>query len=221
MSKILFVSPHPDDETLGCGGTIIRSKIDGHELFWAIITDPSEELGWSKKQVKARQLEIKNVAKKYSFNKVFNLKMPAIMMDTLSMSQIIEKIVSIYNKIEPEIIYIPFLYDVHTDHQIISKAFQSTSKWFRSSHIKKILMYETLSETEFNFAEKRSFNPNVFVDISGHLDKKIEIMNIYKSEVADFPFPRSEKAIRALAALRGSQSGFEAAESFELVLDRK
>jgi LmbE family N-acetylglucosaminyl deacetylase len=221
MSKILFVSPHPDDETLGCGGTILRAKKDGHELFWSIITEPSEKLDWPQKQIEARQLEIKNVAKEYSFNKVFNLKMPAVMIDTLSMSQIIEKIVSIYKEIEPEIIYIPFLYDVHTDHQIISKAFQSTSKWFRSSHIKKILMYETLSETEFNFAEKRSFNPNVFVDISGHLDKKIEIMNIYKSEVADFPFPRSEKAIRALAALRGSQSGFEAAESFELVLDRK
>ena len=63
MSKILFVSPHPDDETLGCGGTIIRSKIDGHELFWAIVTEPSKELGWSQKQIDARYLEIKNVAK--------------------------------------------------------------------------------------------------------------------------------------------------------------
>ena len=130
MSKILFVSPHPDDETLGCGGTIIRAKIDGHELFWAIVTEPSKELGWSQKQIDARYLEIKNVAKEYSFNKVFNLNMPSIMLDTLSMSQIIEKISFVYKEIEPEIIYIPFSHDVHTDHQIISKAFQSTSNGF-------------------------------------------------------------------------------------------
>ena len=147
--------------------------------------------------------------------------MPSIMLDTLSMSQIIEKISFVYKEIEPEIIYIPFSHDVHTDHQIISKAFQSTSKWFRSPYVNKILMYETLSETEFNFIEKRRFSPNIFIDISKYLDKKIEIMNMYKSEVSNFPFPRSEKSIRALAALRGSQCGFEAAESFELVFEKK
>ena len=114
----------------------------------------------------------------------------------------------------------PFAHDLHTDHQSIAKAMQSTFKWFRYPHIKKVLMYETPSETEFNFIENRTFHPNVFVDISDYLNKKIETMNIYESEIDDFPFPRSEKIMRSLAALRGSQSGYEAAEAFELVYER-
>ena len=114
----------------------------------------------------------------------------------------------------------PYVYDVHTDHQITAKALQSTFKWFRYPHIQKVMMYETLSETEFNFLDKRNFNPNVFINISGYLDDKIEAMQLYESEIDDFPFPRSEKTIRSLAAFRGSQSGFEAAEAFELVYER-
>jgi LmbE family N-acetylglucosaminyl deacetylase len=82
-------------------------------------------------------------------------------------------------------------------------------------------MYETLSETEFNFVEDRNFWPNVFIDISHYLDDKIEAMKIFDSEIGDFPFPRSEKTIRSLAAFRGSQSGYEAAEAFELVYERR
>ena len=82
-------------------------------------------------------------------------------------------------------------------------------------------MYETLSETEFNFIEDRTFRPNMFVNIHQYLDDKIEAMRIYESEIGEFPFPRSEKTMRSLAAFRGSQSGFEAAEAFELVYERK
>ena len=152
---------------------------------------------------------------------MFNFCLPTTKLDTLPLSDLIEKITEVYKKVEPEIIYMPYAYDVHTDHQIIAKALQSTFKWFRYPHIQKVLMYETLSETEFSFIEKSIFNPNVFVDMSGYLDDKIETMKIYESEMGDFPFPRSEKTISSLAAFRGSQSGYEAAEAFELVYERR
>ena len=82
-------------------------------------------------------------------------------------------------------------------------------------------MYETISETENNFIQEKSFRPNVFIDISQYLDEKIKVMKIYESEIGKFPFPRSEKTIRSLAALRGSQSGFDSAEAFELVYERQ
>ena len=126
-----------------------------------------------------------------------------------------------YKKAEPEIIYMPYAYDVHTDHQIIAKALQSTFKWFRYPHIKKVLMYETPSETEFNFMGDRTFQPKMFVNISDYLDEKIEVMNIFESEMGEFPFPRSEKTLRSLATCRGSQSGFEAAEAYVLLYERK
>ena len=221
MSKILVIAPHPDDETLGCGGTLLRHKADGDEIYWLIVTGISEDAGWSNDTVEKRDNEIDAVAEKYGFSDVFNLRLPTTKMDTLPVSDLIGEISNVYKKVEPDIIYMPFPYDVHTDHQIIAKALQSTLKWFRYPHIKKVYMYETPSETEFNFVENRLFRPNVFVNISLYLDDKIEVMKTYAGEMGEFPFPRSEKAMRALTTLRGSQSGFESAEAFELFFERK
>jgi N-acetylglucosamine malate deacetylase 1 len=218
--KVLVVAPHPDDETLGCGGTLFRHKAEGDDIYWLIITGINQEGGWQEKVVKKRNDEIDAVAEKYDFKDVFNFQLPTTKIDTIPLIDLIEKITEVYKKVEPEIIYIPFVCDVHTDHQIISKALQSTFKWFRHPYIKKVLMYETLSETEFSFTEDRIFRPNVFVDISEYLDNKIETMKIFESEICKFPFPRSEKTIRSLAAFRGSQSGYEAAEAYELVFEK-
>ncbi len=220
MSKVLVIAPHPDDETLGCGGTLFRHKQEGDELYWVIVTGINEEAGWSNEAVKKRNAEIDSVAEKYGFADVFNLRLPTTKIDTLPLFDLIEKITNVYKKVEPQMIYMPFAYDVHTDHQLIAKALHSTFKWFRHPYIKKVLMYETLSETEFNFMENKTFRPNVFVDISNYLEDKIEAMKIYESEIGEFPFPRSEKTLRSLAAYRGSQSGFKAAEAFQLVFER-
>ena len=196
MSRVLVIAPHPDDETLGCGGSLLRHKKEVDKLYWIIITGISEDMGWQEAAVKKRDAEIYAVAKKYGFADVFNFRLPTTKLDTLPLSDLIEKITEVYKKIEPEIIYMPYAYDVHTDHQLIAKALQSTFKWFRYPYIKKVLMYETPSETEFNFLGNRAFQPNVFIDISGYIDKKIDAMKIFESEICDFPFPRSEKTIR-------------------------
>jgi N-acetylglucosamine malate deacetylase 1 len=219
--KILAIAPHPDDETLGCGGTLYKHKAEGDEIYWLIVTGISEDTGWANDAVIKRDNEMNAVSKKYGFSDVFNLRLPTTKIDTLPLSDLIEKITDVYKNIKPDVIYIPFSYDVHTDHQIIAKALQSTFKWFRYPHIKNIYMYETPSETEFNFVENRVFRPNVFINISQYLENKIETMKIYASEFGEHPFPRSEKALRALATLRGAQSGYEAAEAFELVYERK
>ena len=221
MSKILVIAPHPDDETLGCGGALFKHKAEGDDIYWLIITGISQEGGWQERVVKKRDNEIDAVAEKYGFSDVFNLRLPTTKMDTLPASDLIGEISNVYKKVEPDIIYMPFAYDVHTDHQIIAKGLQSTLKWFSYPHIKKVYMYETPSETEFNFVENRLFHPNVFVNISIYIDKKIEVMQFYKGEMGEFPFPRSEKTLRALAILRGSQSGFDSAEAFELIYERK
>ena len=221
MSKVLVIAPHPDDETLGCGGALFKHKAEGDDIYWLIITGISQDGGWQEKVVKKRDNEIDAVAEKYGFSDVFNLRLPPTKIDTLSVSDLIREISNVYKKVEPGIVYMPFSNDVHTDHQLIAKALQSTFKWFRFPHIKKVYMYETPSETEFNFVENRVFSPNVFVKISQYIDNKIETMKIYDGEMGEFPFPRSEQTIRSLAALRGSQSGFESAEAFELVYERK
>ena len=220
MSKILVVAPHPDDETLGCGGSLFKHKKLGDKIYWLIITGITTENGWAKDKVKKREDEIIRVKDKYQFDNVFNLKLPSTKIDTLPISQIVKEITNVYKDVKPNIIYSPFINDIHTDHQIIAKALQSTFKWFRYPHITKVLMYETTSETEFNFSNIEKFSPNVFNDISEYLDEKIKTMKIYEGEIEEHPFPRSEKTIRSLSAFRGSQSGYIAAEAFQLVYER-
>ena len=94
------------------------------------------------------------------------------------------------------------------------------SKWFRYPSVKRVLAYETLSETNFNLNPNATFNPNYFIDISEYLERKLEVLAIYRSELGVFPFPRSAEAIRALATYRGSSSGFVAAEAFQLLRER-
>ena len=138
--------------------------------------------------------------------------------DEYSMSDLISKISSIINKVKPNIIYLPFKSDVHSDHKYIFDAAYSCTKTFRYPFIKKIYMMETLSETEFAPSTKEdSFVPNVFIDISNYMDKKIEIMKVYESEIGEHPFPRSERNIWALGTLRGATCGCDYAESFVLL----
>jgi len=219
--KVLVIAPHPDDETLGCGGSIFRHKDEGDEIYWTIVTSIASDDGWPEKKVLDRKKEIEQISKTYNFSDTFNLNIPAAKVDTLPISTIVNKISKVFNSIKPEIIYIPNAKDVHTDHQLIALALQSTFKWFRYPYIKRILMYETPSETDFNFLEKNNFQPQVFLDISKYIDKKIKTMEIYKDEMGEYPFPRSERVIRALSVIRGSQSGYDAAEAFQLVYERK
>ena len=127
----------------------------------------------------------------------------------------------VFKIFEPEEVFVPHPSDVHTDHRIVFDAAASCTKWFRYPSVKRVLAYETLSETDFGLcADDQGFRPNVFIDIEPFLDGKLQAMDIYASEVGVFPFPRSHEAIRALATLRGAASGFKAAEAFQLLRER-
>ena len=222
VNKVLVVAVHPDDETLGCGGTLLKHKANGDEIHWLIATDIAEFEGFDKSVVDERNAEIKEVEKLYSFDSVYKLGLSTTKVDEYHISELITKISSVVNEIKPNIIYLPFKGDVHSDHKYIFDAAYSCTKSFRYPFVKKIYMMEALSETEFSLSTKEdSFVPNVFVNISDYIDKKIEAMKIYKSEIGEHPFPRSEKNIRALATYRGATSGCDCAESFILIKEIK
>jgi LmbE family N-acetylglucosaminyl deacetylase len=218
MNKILVIAVHPDDETLGCGGTLLKHKANGDEIHWLIVTDIKESEGYDISAIKQRNKEIKKVENLYGFSSVNKLDLSTTKVDTYSMSVLVSKISSVIDRIKPDTIYLPFKGDVHSDHKYIFDAAYSCTKIFRYPFIKKIYMMETLSETEFSLSTKEdSFVPNVFIDISKYMNKKIEIMNIYESEIGKHPFPRCEKNMRALATYRGATSGCDYAESFVLL----
>ena len=213
-NRILVVAVHADDETLGCGGTLLKHKANNDKIHWLICTTTNK----NKNYYQNREKEINKVSKLFNFDSVHNLQFETTKIDQYNMNEIIEKISKVINKVKPSIIYLPFKEDVHTDHKKVFEASYSCTKSFRYPFIKKIYMMETLSETEFALSTKKdSFMPNTFVDISKYMDKKIQIMKVYKSEVGKHPFPRSVRSIKALASFRGSTSRCKFAESFMLL----
>tara|TARA_B100000029_G_scaffold502908_2_gene578950 strand:+ start:301 stop:969 length:669 start_codon:yes stop_codon:yes gene_type:complete len=220
MKKILIISPHPDDETLGCGGTILKNIKNGHQVHWLNMTTMKKSDGFSKKKIDLRAKEIKKVIKLYNFKTYKSFNFSTAKLDVYPLKDIIKELNNVIRKIKPETIYIPSIYDNHTDHKITHEAVKSCFKWFRQKSVKKVLTYEVLSETNISFNRKKQFLPNVYENISNFLNKKINIMKIYSSEISKHPFPRSKRAIISLAVLRGTQSGFKYAEAFELLIDR-
>ena len=213
-NKVLVITVHPDDETLGCGGTLLKYKDNWDEIHWLICTN----IDSSHEYYSIRQKEIKQVSTMYGFDSVHNLNLNTMKVDQYAMSDLIEKISLVVNKVKPNIMFLPFKTDVHSDHRVIFNASYSCTKSFRYSFIKKIYMMEVLSETEFSPSTKEdAFVPNVFVNISKYIDKKIEIMKLFKSEIKAHPFPRSEEAMRALSMYRGATCGYSYAEAFILL----
>lgn len=218
MKKILFIAPHADDETLGCGGTILKLAFEGHQLYWLLVTSMTKETGFTELQIEERKLEIEKVSNAYNFESVHELGFQPAELDTISKSKLVSSISSVISTIQPDDIYTAFRNDAHSDHEVVFDAVVSSTKVFRHPYIKRILAYETLSETDFSLKPGLStFSPNVYVNIEGFLEKKISLMKMYKSETGEYPFPRSPQAIEALSSLRGVQAGCFCAEAFMLL----
>ncbi len=217
--NILVISTHPDDETLGCGGTILKHKSNGDNVSWIIATSPHVP-AWSEETVAGKLREVEAVSKAYGMDDVSRLEFPSAMLDTLPMNEVIRSLDSKISDVRPEIGYLVHGGDVHSDHQVISNAALAVLKPFKMGKfgVRKVLAYETLSSTDAAYqAPGSAFLPNVYMDISAFIDRKIAIMEIYESECQADPLPRGPSAIKALARFRGATIGAEYAEAFVLI----
>lgn len=221
--KILVFAPHPDDEVLGLGGTIARYTANGDEVYVCIVTSAQPpvydnriavENGWPHmiypEIMKAHQL--------LGIKETFFLKFPTVQMETVPRYELNGKINNLVRRISPEIVYIPHFGDMQKDHQIVSEAVMVAVRPKHENIVRYVYSYETLSETEWNIPHSSNcFIPNTFVDISEYLKKKMAAMECFVSQVGKYPDPRSIEAVEALARLRGTTMGVEAAEAFALV----
>lgn len=218
MKKVIIISAHPDDEVLGAGGTVLKHIECGDEVYWLVTTNITASAGFSEERVQSRQKEIRQVEKELGFKKTFLLDYPTMDLSSSSVITMVPKISEVFNEVKPEIIYCVNRSDAHSDHRITFDAVMACTKSFRYPYLKKVLMYECLSETEFAPALfEKAFIPNYFVDISKFFKSKLGVMRIYQSELGDHPFPRSERNIEALATYRGASVGVEYAEAFQLI----
>jgi N-acetylglucosamine malate deacetylase 1 len=216
--NVLAISAHPDDETLGCGGTLLKHRAGADAVFWIIAT-VCHEPQWSASTIEQKAAEVDRVAAAYSATPI-RLGFPNARLDIVGVEELMRPIERAVDQIRPEIVYLLNGGDIHTDHHALFTAAMSVLKPFymKRRGIRRVLSYETLSSTEAAPpGGARTFVPNVFSDISEYLDRKLDIMSLYETEIHEDPMPRSLTAIRALARYRGSTIGAEYAEAFALV----
>ncbi len=214
-----MISVHPDDETLGCGGTLLNHRAAGDDIFWLIMTE-AHEPQWTPEIIQGKADEVKQVADAYGMEQYFKLGFPTIQLDTVPQADLIGGIRQVVREVKPEIVYLVHGGDIHTDHHAGFVAAMSVLKPFYMAQlgVRRILCYESLSSTEAAPAQvDRVFLPHIFSDITKQIERKIEIMKLYQTEKQPDPLPRGPSAIRALARYRGATIGVDYAEAFMLV----
>lgn len=205
MEKVVVVAVHPDDETIGCGGTIIKHLNKGDEVHCILVTkgNAEQKVIWDK------------VKDTYLFTSVTELDFPELDLMDKSLNELIPPLSKAISVIQPQTIIIPNRSDAHSDHKAIFNAVASCTKAFRYPFIEKVLMMEVISETDFALPlPEGQFIANYYVDITKEFEKKQEILKIYESELLPYPQTRNLNTMQALNRYRGSQINAEYAEAF-------
>lgn len=217
--RILIIAPHPDDEVLGCGGTIAKLTAMGNEVFVAIVTKAGPPL-FSEAFVAQGRKESLLAHNLLGIKDTIFCDLPAAALDSTEHSKVNQVLGKVISDIKPEMLFVPFVGDIHLDHQHVFLSSLVASRPNQAVYPRKILAYETLSETNWNASYLTpGFHPNVFFDISEHLEKKLQAFSLYQSQVKEFPNERSLIALDALAKLRGATVFCKAAEAFVLIRD--
>jgi len=211
--KVLVFAPHNDDEVLGVGGTMARMAAEGHEVYVCEVTS-----GKNSGRVELIKSEARKAHKLLGVKESIFLDLPVVELRDMLMIELNRRFVETVQMVQPDVAFIPHKGDMHRDHYEVAMAAMVALRPVELPNLKAIYAYETLSETEWNMPTADNlFVPNVWVDISDYIDKKIDAMKCYETQIQKFPNPRSDKGIRALAEYRGSTICKEAAESFMLI----
>lgn len=221
MKTLLLIFAHPDDEILGCGGTVARLIKEGWKAFTLILgegitsRDDKRNRKIRKKEMeelKTNSLEANNIL---GVEEVFFYEFPDNRFDTVSLLDIVKKIEKIKSDVKPDIIFTHYYNDLNIDHKITYQAVITATRPTKIETVKEIYSCEILSSTEWNYP--LSFNPDTYFDISSTFNFKIDAIKKYESELRDYPHPRSLKGIEILAKYRGMQVGVKYAEGFKTV----
>ena len=217
--NILVIAPHADDEVLGCGGTIAKHAHFGDSVHILIATNASigaPELFPTDEILQIRD-EARTAHELLGVTKTHFLDLPAPALNSYPAYKISLEMGKIIEQITPRIVYLPYPGDMHKDHEAIYRSALVAIRPHTTANVSEVLCYETLSETEWTpCVGDKAFQPNVFIDIEAFLEKKLDAIRCFKSQLKDFPNPRSEEAIVALSKYRGATVHVKSAEAFSL-----
>lgn len=220
--KIAVIAAHPDDEVLGCGGSIARHIAEGDEVHVLIMAEGET----SRLQARCREnvsekLEALSGAAEQAHlalgsSSLTMLPLPDNRLDSLDLLDVVKHVEEFISQVSPEVVYTHFPSDLNIDHRIVSEAVQTACRPIPNACVKTILFFEVVSSTEWRMGGAATFMPNYFVNISDFLDKKLDALQCYQSEMRNFPHARSLQALESLARWRGATVGCLAAEAFML-----
>jgi len=221
MNKILIIVAHPDDEVLGCGGTVARLNKEGHIIYTLILGEgvTSRDDIRNRKKRENEIIDLRNYAEES--NKILGVKklffhdFPDNRFDTVPFLDIVKVIEETKNQIKPEIFFTHYEKDLNIDHQITYKAVITATRPIKGGTVKEIYSFEIPSSTEWSYP--LSFSPNVFYDISETIDVKLRALGEYKTELKKYPHPRSLEGVKLNAKYWGMKVGLEHAEAFKCV----
>ena len=219
MKRVMVIAAHPDDEVLGCGGTIARHVKEGDEVHLVFMTDgigarsniTSDDDKQNRNKAACLASDLMGVIS------VDFLDFPDNEMDTVSLLDVVKPIEKFINKYLPQVIYTHHLGDLNIDHQVTHKAVVTACRPQPGVCVNEIYTFEVLSSTEWQTAGYLPFMPNVFVDISDYIETKQKLLEIYSDEMREAPHSRSIENIIRLSALRGNAVGVSHAEAFNLI----
>ncbi len=221
--NVLVVAAHPDDEVLGCAGTMARLARDGNLVEVVIlgegITSRYAEVGEvARAELAALHGTTQAVARLLGAQGVVLHALPDNRFDTVPLLSVVRLVEEAVARVEPEVVYTHHGGDLNVDHAITHRAVLTATRPMSTQPVREVYAFEVCSATEWAFGRFESpFCPNTFVDISATLETKLEALRLYQHELRDFPHPRSIDTLTALAQYRGSTAGMRAAEAFELV----
>lgn len=213
--KILIVAAHPDDEVLGCGGTLIKLK-KNNKIKILFMTDGVSSRGKRIKEIIQRKKNCLDLMKYLKLPKPLFFNFPDNQMDKVPLLKIVKKIEKILKSFKPEIIFTHYYNCLNVDHQITFKALNTAARPVGKQSIKKILCFEIPSSSEWILGNK-SFKPNYYINITGQIEDKIKSLKFYENEIRKFPHSRSIEGVRSIAKFRGLSCGLKYAEGFLLV----
>jgi LmbE family N-acetylglucosaminyl deacetylase len=219
--KILIIAAHPDDEVLGCFGTIARLIKEGYEAYTLILgegktsRDEQRVVENKKDEIEVLNTEIQKANDTIGIKKVFVESFADNRFDSVDLLDIIKVISKVKEEVKPDIIFTHYEHDLNIDHQITYKAVITATRPMEDECVKEIYSFEILSSTEWNYP--LSFSPDTFFDISDTIDLKIDAMKAYTSELCDYPHPRSLEGIELNAKYQGMRVGKKYVEAFKSI----
>lgn len=215
--RVLVVAPHPDDETLGAGGAIAKYVETGNEVTVLVVSGHLPPL-YSRDDYELTVTEARKAFSVLGIAESKFLEIPATMVGEASAVFLNGEIAGVLKELEPHIVLCPFP-DRHIDHRVVFESVMVATRPVGAGRcIELIAAYETLSETHWNAPHMEpNFVPNWTVDITAQIDRKIEALACYESQIPPFPGSRSLDAVKALAMFRGTQAGFAFGESFQII----